>query len=136
MNSSLDAEDLFPRGTVIPGDHFKGTAWLGMLITDLVFNCPIGNVTFEPSARNSWHKHPGGQILLVTSGSGFYQERGKSARRLSRGDVVKILPNVEHWHGAGLDSSFSHIAITTNPQRGDAVRMEPLRDEEYRGAIG
>jgi len=136
MNSSLDAEDLFPRGTVIPGDHFKGTAWLGMLITDLVFNCPIGNVTFEPGARNSWHKHPGGQILLVTNGSGFYQERGKPARRLSRGDVVKILPNVEHWHGAGLDSSFSHIAITTNPQRGDAVRMEPLRDEEYRGAIG
>jgi len=135
MNSSFDAGDLFPRGTVIQGDHFKGTAWLEMLITDPVFNCPIGRVTFEPGARNSWHKHPGGQILLATSGSGFYQERGKPARRLGRGDVVKILPNVEHWHGAGLDSSFSHIAITTNPQKGDAVWMEPLSDEEYRSAI-
>jgi len=94
MSSSFESDDLFPRGAVIPGDHFKGTAWLEMLDTDPVFNCPIGNVTFEPGARNSWHKHPGGQILLVTGGSGFYQERGKPARRLRRGDVVKILPNV------------------------------------------
>lgn len=131
MSFSRDTADLFPRGTVIPDDHFKGTAWLEMLVNDPVFNCPIGNVTFEPGARNSWHKHPGGQILLVTGGSGFYQERGKPARRLRKGDVVKILPNVEHWHGAAPDSRFSHLAITTNPEKGDAIWLESVSDEEY-----
>ena len=52
-----------------------------MLVTaDKEFNCPIGNVTFEPGARNNWHKHPGGQILLATGGRGYYQESGKPAR--------------------------------------------------------
>jgi len=134
VSVSHQKDDLFPRGTAIAREHFRGTAWLEMLVADPVFNCPIGNVTFEPGARNSWHKHPGGQILLVTGGAGFYQERGKPARRLSCGDVVKILPNVEHWHGAAPDSVFSHIAITTNPQKGDAVWMEPLSDDEYRSA--
>ena len=37
-----------------------------MLVTrDDTFNSSIGNVTFEPGARTNWHKHSGGQILLV-----------------------------------------------------------------------
>ena len=60
---------------------------------DSEFNCPIGNVTFEPGCRNNWHKHPGGQILLVTGGRGYYQEEGKPAQELNPGDVVKIHPN-------------------------------------------
>lgn len=43
---------------------------------DKTFNCPVNNVTLEPDARNNWHNHPGGQILLVTSGKGYYQEEG------------------------------------------------------------
>ena len=30
----------------------------------------IGNVEFEPGCRNNRHKHPAGQILLVTDGTG------------------------------------------------------------------
>ncbi len=68
---------------------------------DAVFNAPIGNVTFEPGARTNWHKHSGGQILLVIAGEGRYQERGKPAQVTRKGDVVRIAPNVEHWYGAG-----------------------------------
>ena len=57
-----------------------------------------------------------GQILIAVGGVGYYQERGKSARRLLPGDVVEIAPNVEHWHGASPDSWFSHIAVECNPQ--------------------
>ncbi len=61
-----------------------------MLVTDEngVFNTQIYNVVFEPRARTHWHSHPGGQILIVTRGKGFYQERGKLARMLKKGDVV------------------------------------------------
>jgi quercetin dioxygenase-like cupin family protein len=95
------------------------------------FNCPAFNVTFEPGARNNWHKHPGGQILLVTGGKGYYQEAGRKARVIREGDVVTILPDVKHWHGAAPDSGMTHIAISTNVQRGDAEWLESVTDEEY-----
>ena len=86
---------------------------------------------FEPGARNNWHIHPGRQILLVTDGTGFYQEKGKSIQLLRKGDVVQIPPNAEHWHGASTDSGFTHIAINTNAQNGIVVWQQRVTDEEY-----
>ena len=123
---------IFPKGEKIANDHFIGTAWLQTLVpVDSTFNCPVFNVTFEPGVRNNWHKHPGGQILLVTGGKGYYQEEGHKARVLHPGDVVTIRPEVKHWHGAGPDSGLTHIAISTNAQKGDAEWLEPVTDEEY-----
>ncbi len=134
MNKSnnLSESVIFLKGEKITNDYLIGTAWLEMLVSnDSTFNCPIGNVTFEPDARNNWHKHPGGQILLVTGGKGYFQEEGKTVQVILEGDVVKIHPNVKHWHGATQDSWFVHIAISTNPQKGDAEWLEPVTDEEY-----
>ncbi|WP_419874217.1 cupin domain-containing protein [Candidatus Pristimantibacillus sp. PTI5] len=123
---------IFPKGDKITNNYFIGTAWLEMIVPfDATFNCPIGNVTFEPGARNNWHKHPGGQILLVTGGIGYYQEEGKPVEILREGDVVKIDPDVKHWHGATPDSWFAHIAISTNVQKGDTEWLEPVMDEQY-----
>lgn len=123
---------IFPKGDKITNNYFIGTAWLEMIVPlDSTFNCPIGNVTFEPGARNNWHKHPGGQILLVTGGTGYYQEEGKPVEILHEGDVVKIDPDVKHWHGATPDSWFAHIAISTNVQKGDTEWLEPVTDEQY-----
>jgi quercetin dioxygenase-like cupin family protein len=80
---------IFPIGKKFKSEHFKGTVWLNML-TPFDSVQPIGNVTFEPGCRNSWHKHTGGQILLVTGGRGYYQQWGKPARELHPGDVVEI----------------------------------------------
>ncbi len=129
---NLNESMIFSKGNKITNNNFIGTTWLEMLVSnDNTFNCPIGNVTFESGARNNWHKHPGGQILLVTGGNGYYQEEGKEAQHLSIGDVVKILPNVKHWHGATKDSWFSHLAISTNPEKGEAEWLEPVSDEDY-----
>ena len=123
---------IFPKGEKIENEHFTGTAWLQVLVPDNnTFHCPVFNVTFEPGARNNWHKHPGGQILLVTGGRGYYQEEGRKAQVIREGDVVKIRPDVKHWHGAAPDSWLAHIAISTNAQRGDAEWMDPVSDEEY-----
>jgi quercetin dioxygenase-like cupin family protein len=126
---------IFPRGEPLPepfSRNFTGKCYLNMIVPNhSPLGCPIGNVTFEPGCRNNWHKHPGGQVLLVTGGRGWYQEEGREARELHAGDVVEIPCNVRHWHGAAKDSWFVHIAIEANAKAGPAEWMEPVADEEY-----
>ncbi len=118
---------IFPIGEPVNNSNFKGTVYLNRLTTLQ----PASNVTFTPGCRNSWHQHPGGQILLVTGGRGWYQSWQGEARELHAGDVVEIPPNVKHWHGAAKDSWFSHIAITVQPEKGGADWLEPVADEVY-----
>lgn len=125
-------ESLFPKGAVITSNNFSGTVWLQMFLSnDTTYNTSIGNVTFEPKARTNWHKHPGGQILLVTEGIGWYQEKGKTAQRIQKGDVVKIPPDAEHWHGASSESGLTHIAISLSTDKGGAIWLQPVTNEEY-----
>ena len=130
MSTSESA--IFPKGDKAPADYFTGNVWVKMLVpNDDTFNCQIGNVTFEPGARNNWHTHPGGQILIATDGIGYYQEKGKPIQVLRKGDVVKILPDLVHWHGASPDSEFTHIAVNTNTQKGIVVWLQRVTNEEY-----
>ena len=82
-------DTIFEQGEPNPyGKFFTGQTYLNMLSAkDGIFNAPIGNVTFEPGARTNWHKHSGGQILLVLGGEGRYQERGEEIQILHKGDV-------------------------------------------------
>lgn len=130
------AEELnqpFAIGEINPySKYFTGITHLNMLVTrDETFNSSIGNVTFDAGARTNWHKHSGGQILLVTAGEGRYQEKGKDIQILKKGDVVKIPPNVEHWHGAAPDSNFAHISIEPNIPNNETTWLKPVTDKEY-----
>lgn len=108
---------------------FVGQSYLNMLTTTGV---PIGNVTFEPGCRNNWHiHHKGGQILLCTAGTGYYQEWGKPAQKLHPGDVVNIPPEVKHWHGAAADSWFVHLAVEVPAADDSNEWLEPVSEEEY-----
>jgi quercetin dioxygenase-like cupin family protein len=131
-SADMPDKTIFPAGNIITNSNFSGTARLSWLVpNDSIFNCPIGNVTFEPGARTNWHKHPGGQILLITAGKGYYQEKGRPAQLIKKGDVVQIGPYVEHWHGGAADSRLTHIAINTNIQKGSVVWLQPVSDDEY-----
>jgi quercetin dioxygenase-like cupin family protein len=132
MSTSESQNNIFPKGDKAPAEYFIGTAWIKPLVpNDTTFNCQVGNVVFEPRARNNWHTHSGGQILIATDGTGYYQEKGKPVQLLQKGDVVKIAPDVEHWHGASPDSEFTHIAINPNTQNGIVVWLGRVTDEEY-----
>jgi quercetin dioxygenase-like cupin family protein/alkylhydroperoxidase/carboxymuconolactone decarboxylase family protein YurZ len=123
---------VFPRGRRITSDNFTGSVWVEMLVTEQeVFGSRIGNVTFEPGARTNWHSHPGGQILLVTNGAGYYQEQGGPIQLLRSGDVVEIAPDVVHWHGATPSGEFTHVAVVTNSLAGSTVWLQPVSDAEY-----
>jgi quercetin dioxygenase-like cupin family protein len=127
------AETLFPKGDKITDDNFAGTAWLYMMINDdSTLHVKMANVTFEPTARTNWHAHPGGQILLITNGVGYYQEKGRATQLLRKGDFVEIPPNTVHWHGAAPENEFAHIAISLNTDEGGVVWLQPVTDEEYR----
>lgn len=126
-NEQLSNSTIFPLGQKVEA-NFIGDAYLQMVFTDPTpLNTSIGNVTFAPGARNNWHSHKAGQVLLVTGGEGWYQEEGKPARLLKKGDVVNISPNVKHWHGATKDSWFVHLAMTP----GQTDWLEPVDDEWY-----
>ena len=129
--------NIFSQGKSASADFFIGTAFVNALIADTEkqYNCTIYDVVFDAGARNNWHKHAGGQILLVTDGKGYYQERGKAARFLQKGDVVQIPPDVEHWHGAAPNSDFTHIAINPNTQKGEVVWLAPVTEAEYKEAV-
>jgi quercetin dioxygenase-like cupin family protein len=126
-HEELSNSTIFPLGEKVEG-NFIGDAYLQMVFTDPTpLNASIGNVTFAPGARNNWHSHKIGQILLVTGGEGWYQEEGKTAQLLKTGDVVSIPPNVKHWHGATKDSWFVHLAMTP----GETDWLEPVDDEWF-----
>jgi len=132
MNTLESQNAIFPKGEKASADYFTGTAWVNILVPrDETGSYALGNVVFEPGYRNNWHKHPAGQILLVTDGKGYYQEKGKPARLLTRGDVVVIPSHIEHWHGAAHDSSFTHIVVTNNTKQGAVEWLAPVTDEEY-----
>lgn len=131
-NSQSGANSIFPKGNKINSANFKGTAYLQTLMeADSLNPTSVGNVTFEAGARTKWHKHPGGQILLVTDGVGYYQEQGQSKKILRKGDVIKCPPNVPHWHGASIDTVFVQVAVT-NRHLGETVWLNEVTEEEFR----
>jgi quercetin dioxygenase-like cupin family protein len=130
-----NTNQFFPKGEKLPNDYFTGNAFLNILVPkDKNNEFLLSSVTFEPGARTIWHTHPKGQVLIVTEGEGFYQEKGQSARALQKGDVVNIPENIEHWHGASANSTFVHIAITNYKGNENVVWLKPLTDEEYNSA--
>lgn len=133
----FEAADAFGIG--VPNDafakYFVGNSYLKPLTEH--GKCPVflANVTFEPGCRNNWHIHHaksgGGQLLICTTGEGWYQEEGKTAVRLLPGTVITIPANVKHWHGATADSWFSHIAVEVPGEETSTEWCEAVIDDEY-----
>ncbi len=136
LHLAPDGQELsvFPIGK--PNDafaqYFDGHSYLAPLSLE---QAGIFNVTFEPGCRNHWHIHHaktgGGQILVVVSGRGYYQEWGKPAQELKPGDVVNIPANVKHWHGAAKDSWFQHLAIEVGGEETSNEWCEAVDPKEY-----
>ena len=109
-----ELQAIFPKGELGQAENFTGKAWHTPLVAnDTVYNTIVGNVYFEPGARSNWHTHPAGQILIITDGVGYYQEKGKPIQVVHKGDVIKCVPGVAHWHGASPKSTFTYIEVST-----------------------
>lgn len=126
------ADPIFPKGELSTTKNHTGNIWLKELSAgDSTFDPSIAVATYDAGAKLDWHMHPGGQVLLITEGVGYYQERGKPARMIHKGEVIKSLPGVEHWHGASPTNRFAYIAVTPT-QKGKTVWLEPVSDKDYK----
>jgi quercetin dioxygenase-like cupin family protein len=129
-------EDLtFPIGMQIQSDTFTGEAYISpMIMNDTIYNFPqTNNITFAPGARSGWHSH-GGMVILATGGVGYYQEEGKPAQIIRKGDVIECPEGVRHWHGATPDSWFSQVVIYDShytPAEGVNTEETAVSDEYY-----
>lgn len=105
--------EAFPKGDLSTAKNHTGDIWLNELnVGDSGFDPSIASATYAPGAKLDWHIHPGGQVLLITEGSGYYQEKDKPARLVHKGDIIKSAPGVAHWHGATPQSDFAYLAVT------------------------
>ncbi len=122
---------VFPKGDISTVNNHTGTVWLKLLNTpDSVINCAVAQATFAPGAKLDWHIHPLGQILMITNGTGYYQEKGSPIRIVHKGDIIKCTPGVPHWHGAAPNSPFTYIAVS-NGKNNETKWLQRVTDEEY-----
>lgn len=99
QDSTYAVNSYLNEGMKAPNTHHIGDAWLNFLTqADEDFTYNITQAKFAANATLDWHKHSTPQVLIVTEGSGYYQEKGKEAIKIRKGDVVKCKKNVEHWH--------------------------------------
>lgn len=117
-----------------PAEYFTGTVRV-----DQLFKAPGparasgAYVTFEPCARSNWHTHPLGQTLYVTSGAGLAQTLGGPVQEIRAGDVISFTPGEKHWHGAGLRTAMTHIAMQEALDGVHADWLEAVTAEQYGG---
>ena len=78
----FDKQNIFGMGEANTAfaDYFIENSFLNPLTHPGECAVFLANVTFEPGCRNNWHIHHaksgGGQMLICTAGSGWYQEEG------------------------------------------------------------
>ncbi|AYB33548.1 cupin domain-containing protein [Chryseolinea soli] len=120
-----------PKGNKAPESYFKGNVWVYPLAQDSLAYWSIAKVTFEAGAHSNWHTHSGKQVLVITEGTGYLKEHGKSLQILKKGDVVTIQPGVKHWHGATPESGFVQVVMNPEIKNGVVTWLERVSDEEY-----
>ncbi|SEO13367.1 cupin domain-containing protein [Mucilaginibacter sp. OK283] len=126
---------IFPKGEIATVNNHTGTVWLTELNkADSTIDINVANATFAPGAKLDWHIHPAGQILMITEGTGYYQEKDKPIQVVHKGDVIKCAPGVAHWHGAAPNSSFTYIAVSTNSAKNKTVWLQRVTEAEYNSA--
>jgi quercetin dioxygenase-like cupin family protein len=115
-----------------PAENFTGSVRVDPSIQAIApSRLAGGSVTFEPGARTAWHTHPLGQTLIVTAGIGRVQSWGGPVEEIRLGDVVRIPPNVKHWHGASPTEAMTHIALVEQLDGKSVEWMEKVSDAQY-----
>ena len=120
------------EGAKAPNTHYIGEAWLNSLLqADSSFDYNITKATFRANSTLDWHKHGSVQVLIIVDGEAYYQERGKEAVILKKGDLIKCSKDTEHWHSSTKENSVTYLAIYGGTQ--PTVWTEKLTQEYYDG---
>lgn len=67
----------------------------------------------------------------MTAGVGRVQRWGDPVDEIRPGDVVWIPPGQKHWHGAGTETTMTHIALVELLDGESTHWMEKVTDAQY-----
>ncbi|MEV5718575.1 cupin domain-containing protein [Amycolatopsis mediterranei] len=110
--------------TAAPAEAVTGSAWITSLaVPEGPSRTRVDRVHFAPGARTHWHRHPLGQVLVVTEGTGYVQRRGGPARLIRPGDTVRVAAGEWHWHGATDTTPLTHLTIEELPADGTPTEL-------------
>ena len=127
----FDRQNVFGLGqeNTAFAQYFIGNSYLNPLTVPGETAIFLANVTFEPGCRNNWHIHHaksgGGQLLICTAGSGWYQEEGKEAVSLEPGMVITIPARRPGMNGASRWMT-RHMERWDNDLEQEAFSLETL----------
>lgn len=94
------------------GGRFTGRVELEMLAPAEEADRPdVARVHFFAGAVSNWHRHPGGQQLLLLEGRGRFGVPG-AEHELAPGDYLITPPDERHYHGAASGSGCVWLTIT------------------------
>lgn len=131
QNTNYKITSFLTEGAKAPNTHYIGEAWLNSLLqADEELNYNITKATFKANSTLDWHKHATPQVLIILEGEGYYQERGKDAIIIKKGDVIRCSKDTEHWHTSTKEQSVTYLAIYGGSQ---TVWTEKLTQEYYDG---
>jgi quercetin dioxygenase-like cupin family protein len=100
QSQAQTADSGFPKGELSTAKNHTGNIWLSELnVGDSTFDPSIAMATYDAGAKLDWHIHSGGQVLLITEGTGFYQERAMP-RNACKPRITSCIPA-----GASLTAS-------------------------------
>ena len=128
-----DSSLTFARGKKsVKFPTFNGEVYLSSVVEEknAAESSGMHYVVFPKGTYNAWHSHEGGQILIVTDGTGYHQLCDGEVEVLHPGDVAFCPPDHTHWHGGSLYGTFAHIAINTNPEKPGVTWHEMMSEEE------
>lgn len=91
-------------------EHFQGNARLQRLTSPFPDGPDVFAVHFDPGGRTKPHTHGKGQLLVIADGRGIIGTR-EGRRVVEAGDVVAVMPDEWHWHGATPTTAMTHVTV-------------------------
>jgi quercetin dioxygenase-like cupin family protein len=112
QNAPYVVTSFLQDGPKAPNTHYIGEAFLSSVLQgDSELNYNITKATFLKNSTLDWHKHSTVQVLIIIDGEGYYQEKGKDAIIIKKGDVVRCAKDVEHWHTSSKENLVTYLAL-------------------------
>ena len=133
QTNEYEVSSYLVQGFKVPNTNYLGEAWLNPLIrSDESLSYNITKATFKANSTLNWHKHTDQQVLILVSGKGYCQEKGKQPIVIKEGDVIRCSANTEHWHASSKEQDVTYLAI----YKGETEWTDVLTQEAYDQVAG
>jgi len=104
------------------GGRFTGAVEFEMLQEAEADGRPdVARVRFIDGAVTNWHRHPGGQHLLLVEGHGRIGTDADGEVEVAPGAFVAAPAGERHYHGAARGRSATWVSITFGTTRWEDV---------------